>query len=280
MDNPDGEQTLPMPAALDVSVVIPVRNAEGLLEECLASVAASGPAEVIVVDGMSTDGTLDIARRHGATILSDEGKGLPYARLLGTQHARTRRVLLLDADVILPEGSLAALLAEFEEGGYAALQAGQNSVGGPGYWGQALAYHHRTGRSKNWFGLVCHHLRARRPARARLRRLVPVGRGHRAPLAPAAARLAHRRLASARSSPHRFGDGFGFAVDQWLMDGKGLIRMVAKHRLRGLPLLVLPLAGAVRGILLALAKRQPRWVPYFLCYGVGNYVGMLKARGA
>jgi hypothetical protein len=64
------------------------------------------------------------------------------------------------------------------------------------------------------------------------------------------------------------------------MDGKGLIRMVGKHRLRGLPLLGLPLAGAVRGIVLSLAKRQPRWVPYFLCYGVGNYVGMLKARGA
>ena len=38
------------------------------------------------------------------------------------------------------------------------------------------------------------------------------------------------------------------------MDGKGLIRMVAKHRLRGLPLLGLPLAGAVRGILLALVE--------------------------
>ncbi len=279
MDNHDGEQTLPMPAALDISVVIPVRNAEGLLEECLASVAASGPAEVIVVDGMSTDGTLDIARRHGATILSDEGKGLPYARLLGTQHARTRRVLLLDADVILPEGSLAALLAEFEEGGYAALQAGQNSVGGPGYWGQALAYHHRTGRSKNWFGLVC----------TIFERDVLLEHGFDASFLSGEDIELRWRLQQHGSRigvsqrtvvTHRFGDGFGFAVDQWLMDGKGLIRMVGKHRLRGLPLLGLPLAGAVRGILLALVKRQPRWVPYFLCYGVGNYVGMLKARGA
>lgn len=279
MDNHDGERTLPMPAALDISVVIPVRNAESLLGECLASVAASGPAEVIVVDGMSTDGTLDIARRHGATILSDEGKGLPYARILGTRHARTERVLLLDADVILPEGALAALLAEFEEGGYAALQAGQNSVGGPGYWGQALAYHHRTGRSKNWFGLVA----------TIFRRDVLLEHGFDASFLSGEDIELRWRLQQSGSRigvsertivTHRFGDGFGFAVDQWLMDGKGLIRMVGKHRLRGLPLLVLPLAGAVRGILLALVKRQPRWVPYFLCYGVGNYVGMMKARGA
>ena len=279
MPNHDGERTLPMPAALDISVVIPVRNAEGILGECLASVAASRPAEVIVVDGMSTDRTLDIARRHGATILSDEGKGLPYARILGTQHARTERVLLLDADVILPEGSLAALLAEFEEGGYAALQAGQNSVGGPGYWGQALAYHHRTGRSKNWFGLVC----------TIFERDVLLEHGFDASFLSGEDIELRWRLQQDGSRigvsqrtvvTHRFGDGFGFAVDQWLMDGKGLIRMVGKHRLRGLPLLGLPLAGAVRGILLALAKRQPRWVPYFLCYGVGNYVGMLKARGA
>jgi hypothetical protein len=54
--------------------------------------------------------------------------------------------------------------------------------------------------------------------------------------------------------------------------------MVTKHGLRGMHLLALPLAGALRGIVLALARRQPRWVPYFLAYGIGNYVGMLRVR--
>ena len=78
---------------------------------------------------------------------------------------------------------------------------------------------------------------------------------------------------------HRFEDGFRFAVDQWLMDGKGLRRMVTKHGLRGpAPARRCPWRARVRGIVLALARRQPRWVPYFLAYGVGNYVGMLRVR--
>jgi len=38
----------------------------------------------------------------------------------------------------------------------------------------------------------------------------------------------------------------------------------------------LPLAASVRGIGLSLVRRQPRWVPYYLCYGVFNYLGMLE----
>src|SRR6478672_12375107 len=53
------------------------------LDECLASIEAEAPREIIVVDGNSTDGTLEIARRHSATILCDGGRGLPAARMLG-----------------------------------------------------------------------------------------------------------------------------------------------------------------------------------------------------
>ena len=110
--------------------------------------------------------------------------------------------------------------------------------------------------------------------------LVPVGRGHRATLAAAAARLAHRRLASARSSPP-------------LRRRLRLRRRPVAHRRQGprphgrqAPPARPAAARACRwpapsaGSLLALVRRQPRWVPYFLCYGVGNYVGMLQARGA
>ncbi|TML77479.1 MAG: glycosyltransferase family 2 protein, partial [Actinobacteria bacterium] len=138
----------------DVSVVVPVRNAEAMLQECLASIEAQTPREIIVVDGNSTDGTLEIARRHGATILSDGGRGLPAARMLGARAASGRFVALVDADVVLRPGSLARLCDELVEGGLDAIQAGLESVSGPGYWGQALAHHHRSGRSKHWFGLV------------------------------------------------------------------------------------------------------------------------------
>ncbi len=263
----------------DVSVVIPVRNAERLLEACLASITRNAPREIIVVDGMSTDGTLDIARRYGAKILSDEGGGLPAARLLGAEVAASERVALVDADVVMPDGGLAALVEEFEQGGFTALQAGQLSVSGPAYWGQALVNHHRTGRSKKWFGLVAtlfdrkalleHGFDARFLSgedielRWRLQR------------AGARIGVSERTIVE-----HRFeDDSYDFAKGQWLADGHGLGRMVVKHGARGAPLLGLPLAAAVRGIGLSLLRRQPKWIRYYSYYMVFNYVGMVAELG-
>ena len=259
---------------LDVSVVVPVRNAESLLSECLASILRSEPREIIVVDGLSTDRTLEIARDYGARILSDEGRGLPYARLLGAQAATSRWVALVDADVVLPEGALGRLLEEYRDGGYVALQAGLRSVAGPGYWGQALAHHHRSGRSKDWFGLVATvferdtllefgfdpEFRSGEDIELRWR------------LQRSGARVGVSRDTVVT---HRFDDTFDFARDQWLMDGRGLARMIRKNGLRASPLLGLPLAAGLRGIALTIARRSLRWVPYYVCFVVFNYVGML-----
>ena len=49
---------------------------------------------------------------------------------------QTRWVLLVDADVVFGPAGVADLLTEFVEGGYDALQAGLESVAGPGYWGR------------------------------------------------------------------------------------------------------------------------------------------------
>src|SRR3978361_2565444 len=125
-----------MPELLPITVVVPARNAEGILEACLASIAASGPAEIIVVDGNSTDRTVEIARRYAAQVLNDEGKGLPAARLMGAQVATQPLIALIDADVTLHPGALADLIDEYRRDGYDALQAGQRSEAGSGYWGQ------------------------------------------------------------------------------------------------------------------------------------------------
>lgn len=259
---------------LDVSVVVPVRNAEGMLEECLASIARSQPRELIVVDGLSTDGTLEIARRHGARILSDEGRGLPAARILGAEAAQSERVALVDADVVLPDGALERLLEEHERGGYTALQAGLESVSSGGYWGEALAHHHRTGRSKHWFGLVATVFEREALLRHGFdpRFLSGEDIEMRWRLEREGARIGVSREVVVT---HRFGDSFRFALGQWLADGRGLRRMVGKHRLRGLLLVALPAAACLRGIALSLVRLQPRWIPYYLCYAAFNYVGML-----
>ena len=258
----------------DLTVVVPVRNAAAILDDCLASIRRQEPAEVIVVDGLSTDATLEIAGRHGARILSDEGRGLPAARSLGAGAAVTRWVALVDADVVLPDGSLGALLREFQRGGYVALQAGLESEAGPGYWGQALAHHHRTGRSRWWFGLVAtiferdallaHGFDARFESGEDIEL--------RWRLARAGARTGVSRDVVVR---HRFDDTWAFARGQFRADGRGLARMIRKHRVGGARLLFLPLAAGARGVVLSVARLAPRWIPYYVAFTVLNYTAML-----
>ncbi len=259
---------------LDLTVVVPVRNAERFIDDCLASIVRAHPREIIVVDGNSTDSTVERARQFPVTILSDEGKGVAAARILGAQNATSDTVALIDVDIVLPDGALEALLTEFIEGGYTALQAGLRSVSGNGYWGQALAFHHNTGRSKNWPGVMATIFRRQAlldygfderfvsgediELRWRLRR-------------------GHERLGVSRRTlvDHRFEDTFQCARGQFVADGQGLARMVLKYRWQALPLLGIPAAGAIRGIGVCISRRQPRWIPYYVCYAVLNYVAMI-----
>jgi glycosyltransferase involved in cell wall biosynthesis len=250
-----------------------VRNAEQFIDDCLTSLVSARPKEIIVVDGMSTDRTREIAHRYGVQVLSDEGRGLPAARILGARTATSERVALVDVDVVFPDGALEQLLEEFLEDGYDALQAGLLSVSGPGYWGQALVHHHRNGRSKNWFGVV-----ATIFDRATLlehgfdeRFLSGEDIELRWRLQRAGARIG---VSQRTIVDHRFDDTYEFARGQWLADGHGSGRMLRKHRLAGSWLAAIPLAAALRGIALSIVRRQPRFIPYYILFAVFNYVGI------
>ena len=259
----------------DLTVVIPVRNAERLLPACMESALREQPRAVIVVDGESSDRTVEIAREYGALVVSDEGRGLPVARKLGAELATTQYVVLVDADVVLHEGALHSLRQEFEEGNYTALQAGLISTGGPGYWGRALAQHHRWGRSRNWFGLVATIFE--RETLLRIGFDEKFISGEDIELRWRLQREGARVGVSARTLvTHRFGeDSFAFARMQFRMDGRGLGKMIRKHGWRGAPLLALPGAAAVRGIGLSLVRLRPQWIPYYLCFAIFNYLAMI-----
>jgi glycosyltransferase involved in cell wall biosynthesis len=259
-----------------LTAVVPVRNGEALLPGCLGALARNGVGHVVVVDGLSSDRSRTIAAEHGAVVVSDEGRGLPYARTLGARTATTDLILLVDADVVFPDGAVAALVREFLAGGYSALQAGQESVGGPGYWGRALAHHHRTGRSRHWFGLVAtvfdrdqllaigfdDEFRSGEDIELRWR-LRSLGR-------PAG-------VSQTVVVQHRFaGDDFAFAKDQFLMDGAGLGLMVRRSGLRGLRLALLPAAAAARGMVLSSVRGDSRWIRYYGAFAWWNYVGMAR----
>jgi glycosyltransferase involved in cell wall biosynthesis len=87
---------------LPISVVIPAYNRAHLLPRALASVEVQRPrrpAEVIVVDDCSTDGTADVAERLGVRVVGhSENRGAASARNSGFRAASQPWVALLDSD--------------------------------------------------------------------------------------------------------------------------------------------------------------------------------------
>jgi hypothetical protein len=56
--------------------------------------------------------------------------------------------------------------------------------------------------------------------------------------------------------------------------------MIRKYGLRGVPLLGLPLAAGLRGLVLSAFRLEPRWIPYYVCFTVFNYAGMARRLAA
>ena len=87
--------------ASDVTVVMPTYNRAETVGRALDSIAdqTAPPRAVIVVDDASTDDTVEVARRHGATVLtSAHNLGSGPARNRGIEAAETSWVAFLDSD--------------------------------------------------------------------------------------------------------------------------------------------------------------------------------------
>ncbi|MCW4044684.1 MAG: glycosyltransferase family 2 protein [Candidatus Bathyarchaeota archaeon] len=89
-----------------VDVVLLTKNSERVLEKCLISVYQNVPVKrLIVVDGGSTDRTLDILNKfnekhHNVTVVFDGGTRAT-ARQKGIMLVRTEWFMFVDSDVVL-----------------------------------------------------------------------------------------------------------------------------------------------------------------------------------
>jgi glycosyl transferase family 2 len=97
---------------MPLSVAIITRNAASQLEGCLASVAFAD--EVVVVDSGSTDGTIELARRHGARVIAKEWLGFGPQKQFAVESASHDWVLCLDADEKLSEDLRDSIIAELK----------------------------------------------------------------------------------------------------------------------------------------------------------------------
>ena len=91
----------------EVSIIIPTWNSMPEFEKCLNSIPKAFPKgmveEIIIVDKHSTDGTVELAKKHGCTVLYDD-ISLGSARMAGLHHAKTKWIAFIDSDIELSEG--------------------------------------------------------------------------------------------------------------------------------------------------------------------------------
>jgi len=82
-----------------VSVIIPSRNSEGTIAECLRSITSQSykQTEIIVVDCFSTDSTKAIAKSMGAFVISHVGER-SIAKNFGAKLAKGKYLYFVDAN--------------------------------------------------------------------------------------------------------------------------------------------------------------------------------------
>jgi len=102
----------------DLTVVIPTLNEAEAIGRVLDEVMAVGvPREnILVVDGGSTDGTVEIARSKGVRVIWQEGRGKTDAIKTASKHISTPYTLLMDGDYTYPAKHIPELYRKIREG--------------------------------------------------------------------------------------------------------------------------------------------------------------------
>ena len=101
-----------------ISVIIPARNEADKIERCLEAVFSQSlkPYEVIIVDGRSTDDTVEKAEKFPVKIFFQDYGACGAARQIGLENAEGEYLAFTDADCIPSRGWLHNLTTQFEVG--------------------------------------------------------------------------------------------------------------------------------------------------------------------
>lgn len=115
MNQENAAQTMPL-----VSIITVVFNGEKYLEQTIKSIANQSyqNIEYIIIDGGSTDKTLDIIRRHEATIdrwISQSDRGLYDAMNKGIALATGEIIGILNSDDLYLENAVLEVVREYQK---------------------------------------------------------------------------------------------------------------------------------------------------------------------
>lgn len=123
-----------------ISVIIPVRNEEEKIKQCLEAVFSQSikPHEVIIVDGHSTDRTVDGAWKFPVKVVYEDYGTVGGARQVGIENANSEFVAFTDADCIPERDWLEELVNEFDES-IIGVGGGIKNIG-DGLWKKSIAF--------------------------------------------------------------------------------------------------------------------------------------------
>ena len=106
--------------SLQVSAIVPTKNNERTIGALVRSLRDQRPSvgEIIVVDGKSTDRTVEIATLCGARVVSYDrlGDQRAFARNLGAECAKGDVFVFLDSDMEFQSGIIEECVARIESG--------------------------------------------------------------------------------------------------------------------------------------------------------------------
>ena len=93
-----------------ITVILPTLNEAEALPKVVEELRAAGYDKILVVDGGSTDGTLEKARELGIAAVMQIGKGKGMALRTALMYVDTPYVAVIDADYSYPPAELSKLL--------------------------------------------------------------------------------------------------------------------------------------------------------------------------
>jgi len=98
-----------------ITVIIPTLNEEEAIGQVIESIPGREEMEILIVDGLSTDRTVEIAEGLGARAVMEKRRGYGRAYKSGFAEAKGDVIVTLDGDLTYPAEMIPELVAMLDE---------------------------------------------------------------------------------------------------------------------------------------------------------------------
>jgi len=269
-----------------VSVIIPVYNEEKCIKECVSSLLKQNIniAEIIIVDDGSTDNSVQICRKLKLSLFHQDHRGPGAARNLGAKSARGNILIFIDADMTFEQDYIERLAAPI---------IGGEAVATCHYNERVANWENPWARCQTWFSGLPDMMRQpfAIPPYEEVYRAVRKdffinsggfvegeGRGDDSSIARATG--VYAKMVPNAICYHRNVSSLGELFKEAVWHGRN-ISVNKKNRIRRCLFVLLtqknPFLQFLRGLTLAIVKKEPRMISYSIYYSTGFVYGMLSA---